>query len=62
MTARILVASLLAVALLSACERPPVQSTQQGYRGTGMVQIDNPRIDAAQRLSERQGARRSVGG
>jgi len=30
-------------ALLSACERPPVQSTQTGYRGTGMVQVDNPR-------------------
>jgi photosynthetic reaction center cytochrome c subunit len=33
--------------LLVACERPPVKSTQQGYRGTGMVQIDNPRIQAA---------------
>jgi photosynthetic reaction center cytochrome c subunit len=33
--------------LLAACERPPVKSTQQGYRGTGMVQIDNPRIQAA---------------
>ena len=32
---------------LTACERFPVQSTQQGYRGTGMVQIDNPRILAA---------------
>jgi len=34
--------------LLAGCERPPAQSTQQGYRGTGMVQIDNPRIKAAQ--------------
>jgi len=42
-------AALLAAALaLAACERFPVQSTQQGYRGTGMVQIDNPRIKAAQ--------------
>jgi photosynthetic reaction center cytochrome c subunit len=24
-----------------------MQSTQQGYRGTGMVQVDNPRIVAA---------------
>jgi photosynthetic reaction center cytochrome c subunit len=35
-------------ALLAGCERPPAKSTQQGYRGTGMVQIDNPRIKAAQ--------------
>jgi photosynthetic reaction center cytochrome c subunit len=37
--------TLLGVAaLLSACERPPVQSTQNGYRGTGMVQVQNPRL------------------
>jgi photosynthetic reaction center cytochrome c subunit len=30
--------------LLAGCERPPMQSTQGGYRGTGMVEIDNPRI------------------
>ncbi len=42
-------ALLLASALvLAACERLPVESKQQGYRGTGMVQIDNPRIKAAQ--------------
>ena len=41
--------ALVATALLlTACERPPMQSTQLGYRGTGMVQIDNPRILAAQ--------------
>ena len=34
---------LLVVALLlSACERPPMESVQRGYRGTGMVQIYNP--------------------
>jgi len=32
------------VLLVAACERPPMDSTQVGYRGTGMVQIDNPRI------------------
>jgi photosynthetic reaction center cytochrome c subunit len=32
---------------LSACERPPVDSVQSGYRGTGMAQVINPRIDAA---------------
>jgi photosynthetic reaction center cytochrome c subunit len=38
---------LLGAALLAAgCERPPVKSTQQGYRGTGMVEIDNPRLVA----------------
>jgi photosynthetic reaction center cytochrome c subunit len=44
---RLLWAALGVAVLLSACERPPVKSTQQGYRGTGMVQIDNPRIQAA---------------
>jgi photosynthetic reaction center cytochrome c subunit len=34
--------------LLAGCERPPMQSTQQGYRGTGMVGIKNPRAAAAQ--------------
>ena len=35
----------LAVAALAAgCDGPPVNSTQQGYRGTGMAQIDSPRI------------------
>lgn len=36
--------SLIACALaLSACERPPIDSVQHGYRGTGMVQVYNPR-------------------
>jgi photosynthetic reaction center cytochrome c subunit len=35
-----------ALVLLAGCERFPVDSTQSGYRGTGMVQIDNPRIVA----------------
>jgi photosynthetic reaction center cytochrome c subunit len=34
--------------LLVACERPPVDSVQHGYRGTGMVQVYNPRTVAAQ--------------
>ncbi len=37
--------SIVALGLLLAaagCELPPMDSTQQGYRGTGMVQIDNP--------------------
>jgi photosynthetic reaction center cytochrome c subunit len=37
-----------ALLLLAGCERPPMNSEQQGYRGTGMVQIDNPRILAKQ--------------
>ena len=40
-------ALLLASALLAGCERPPVQSVQGGYRGTGMVQVTNPRLAAA---------------
>ena len=34
--------------LLSACERPPVAPVQGGYRGTGMVQMYNPRTLAGQ--------------
>ena len=33
----------LAVALLAGCERPPVDTVQRGFRGTGMEQVYNPR-------------------
>jgi photosynthetic reaction center cytochrome c subunit len=41
---------LLAGALLAlaGCERPPVVAVQHGYRGTGMVEIYNPRLLAEQ--------------
>jgi photosynthetic reaction center cytochrome c subunit len=35
---------LAGVLALSGCERPPMNSDQVGYRGTGMVQISNPRL------------------
>ncbi|WP_341905036.1 photosynthetic reaction center cytochrome PufC [Polaromonas sp. YR568] len=35
---------LSSLLLLSACERPPIDSVQHGYRGTGMVQVYNPRL------------------
>ena len=39
-----LLAALLGLtALLSGCERPPADSVQSGFRGTGMVQVYNPR-------------------
>ena len=38
----------LAALLLAACERPPVDSVQRGVRGTGMVQVYNPRTVEAQ--------------
>jgi photosynthetic reaction center cytochrome c subunit len=34
------------LSMLAACERPPVQSVQHGYRGTGMAQVFNPRSTA----------------
>jgi len=37
------VAALAATVLLTGCERPPVDSVQHGFRGTGMVQVYNPR-------------------
>ena len=33
--------------LLTACERPPMESVQRGYRGDGQEQIINPRTFAA---------------
>ena len=41
-------AMLAAATLLAGCERPPVDSVQSGYRGTGMVQVYNPRTVATQ--------------
>jgi photosynthetic reaction center cytochrome c subunit len=38
----------VASALLAGCERPSPDTVQHGYRGTGMVQVYNPRILAAQ--------------
>ena len=30
--------------VLAGCERPPMDTVQHGYRGTGMAQVYNPRI------------------
>ncbi|MFO1323598.1 MAG: photosynthetic reaction center cytochrome PufC [Burkholderiales bacterium] len=35
-------------ALVSGCERPPVNTVQHGFRGTGMVEVYNPRTLASQ--------------
>ncbi|OYU27515.1 MAG: photosynthetic reaction center cytochrome c subunit [Burkholderiales bacterium PBB2] len=40
--------SLGLLVLLSGCERPPVETVQRGYRGTGMEQVYNPRLLAEQ--------------
>jgi photosynthetic reaction center cytochrome c subunit len=45
---RALLLPVLAAAVLSGCERPPIESVQTGFRGTGMEQLYNPRIMAAQ--------------
>ena len=37
-----------ALLVLAGCERPPVVSVQNGYRGTGMLEVYNPRLVAAQ--------------
>jgi photosynthetic reaction center cytochrome c subunit len=40
-------ALLLAGAItMAGCERPPVETLQGGYRGLGMEQVINPRLDA----------------
>lgn len=40
---RLLVLVAAGAALLSGCERPPIDTEQVGYRGTGMVIVSNPR-------------------
>jgi photosynthetic reaction center cytochrome c subunit len=40
---RLIGSALALAALLAGCERPPVESQQRGYRGTGMVHVANPR-------------------
>ena len=40
-----LIAVLFALGVLAGCgERPPIQTEQLGYRGTGMEQNRNPRL------------------
>jgi len=39
----VLVSAVATCTLLAACERPPVDAEQQGYRGTGMESVTNPR-------------------
>jgi photosynthetic reaction center cytochrome c subunit len=41
---KVLVATLGGLAR-AACERPPIDATQGGYRGLGMVELDNPRAE-----------------
>jgi len=40
--------ALVALLGLTACERPPVESVQRGFRGTDMVQVYNPRTVVAE--------------
>ena len=49
-TGRIILAigAVLGVALLFTFQRPPAESVQRGYRGTGMVEIFDPRHVAAE--------------
>ena len=45
---RILLSLCAALLLLSGCERPPIDAVQHGFRGTGMLQVYNPRTVEAQ--------------
>lgn len=42
----LLTMGLAALLALAGCERPPVETVQRGFRGTGMEQVVNPRIQA----------------
>ncbi len=37
---------VLGVVALTGCERPPIETRQEGFRGTGMEQVIDPRLDA----------------
>jgi photosynthetic reaction center cytochrome c subunit len=37
--------------LLSGCERPPMHSVQEGYRGLGLVQVSDPRLVTAAQIA-----------
>jgi photosynthetic reaction center cytochrome c subunit len=39
---------IAAATLLAGCERPPIEAVQHGFRGTGMVEVYNPRTIATQ--------------
>lgn len=39
----LIVLGLASAALLTGCERPPIDAVQTGYRGTAMMEINNPR-------------------
>jgi photosynthetic reaction center cytochrome c subunit len=43
----LVLAAVAAATLLSGCERPPPETVQNGFRGTGMEHVYNPRILAA---------------
>ncbi len=38
------VAAGAAILVLAGCERPPMETEQLGYRGTGIAQVSNPRL------------------
>ena len=42
------IGALALIVVLSGCERPPVDTVQSGHRGTGMLQVYNPRALAEQ--------------
>ena len=44
---KLIAGGLAAMALAGCGERPPIESKQLGYRGTGMEQNVNPRLEAA---------------
>lgn len=46
-------ALVLATTFLVGCERPPMESVQHGYRGTGMVQVYNPRTVEANAAADK---------
>lgn len=52
-TKRLGIAALLVATGLAGCERPPMDTVQRGYRGTGMEQVVNPHL-AAEKVAENE--------
>jgi len=55
-------ALLVSALVLTACERPPIETEQVGFRGTGMVILDNPRAEKAEIVIPTPQAPASAGG
>ena len=56
-----IVLAIAVAGMAAGCDGPPVETKQVGYRGTGMVQIDSPKVQAGERTAQRGSQARRAG-